>query len=224
VVREYNSPPSPDGVNHLTAEASKALPALTRELLLSLEHAALRPCRALLPPVPQIPASPPATAAQPLPTQPLAVLDCLSGMAATRHGFAAPLLEALCRAAPLLEWRQTYSRDEIGAEFLRNYGYTELLGPTAAWRSDRLRCGFLLLGPGTHYPRHHHEAEELYVVLSGIAAWTQGDAPWRDRPPGTVIHHASGEPHAMRTAAEPLLALYVWHGTGLERAARLAPA
>ncbi len=209
------------------AEASPALPALTRELLHSLEHAALRPWLTLWPtvspmPVPTPPTPRSANAASA--AHSLAVLGWLPVMAAARHDFAGPLIDALCRAAPSLEWRQTYSRDEIGAEFLRSYGYTEILGPTTAWRSDRLRCGFLLLGPGTHYPRHHHEAEELYVVLSGTAAWTQGDAPWRDRPPGTVIHHASGEPHAMRTAAEPLLALYVWHGTGLERAARLAPA
>jgi len=213
------------------ASASPPLPALTRELLLSLEHAALRPSLTRWPSmspmlVPTVPTPPTpamsgsanaATAANAL-----AVLRWLPVIAAARHEFAGPLIDALCRAAPSLPWRQTYSRDEIGAEFLRNYGYTEIVGPTAAWRSDVLRCGFLLLGPETHYPRHHHEAEELYVALSGTAAWARGDEPWRDRPPGTVIHHASGEPHAMRTAAEPLLALYLWQGAGLEHAARLA--
>jgi len=216
----------------LAAAASKALPALTLEWLLSLEHTALRPWLTLWPtvspmpipvPVPTAPTSPaPRSANAVTDAHPLAVLGWLLVIAAARHDFAAPLIDALTRAAPSLEWRQTYSPDEIGAEFLRNYGYTEILGPTAAWRSDRLRCGFLLLGPETHYPRHHHEAEELYVVVSGTAAWARGDEPWRDRPPGTVIRHASGEPHAMRTAAEPLLALYLWQGAGLEHAARLA--
>jgi mannose-6-phosphate isomerase-like protein (cupin superfamily) len=155
---------------------------------------------------------------------PLAVLEWLPLIAAAPHDFAGPLIDALCRAAASIEWRQTYSRDEIGADFLRTYGYTEIMGPTAELRSDRLRSGFLLLAPETHYPRHHHPAQELYVVLSGTAAWAQGAEPWADRPPGTVIHHASNEPHAMRTAAEPLLALYLWHGAGLEQAARLAPA
>jgi len=212
------------------ASASPSLPALTRELLLSLEHAALHPWLMLWPSVSPVPVPTPptppmsqsadgVTAAPPLP-----VLAWLPVIAAARHDFAGPLIDALCRAAPSLPWRQTYSRDEIGAEFLRNYGYTEIVGPTSAWRSDVLRCGFFLLGPDTHYPRHHHAAEELYLCLSGTAAWGAGDAPWRDRPPGTVIHHASGEPHAMRTAAEPLLALYLWHGAGLEQAARLATA
>ncbi len=208
------------------AEASPALPALTHELLLSLEHAALRPWLTLWPtvsPMP-VPTPTPRSANAATAAHPLAVLGWLPAIAAARHDFAGPLIDALCRAAPALEWRQTYSPDEIGAEFLDNYGYTEIMGPAAAWRSERIRCGFLLLGPGTHYPRHQHAAEELYLCLSGTAAWAAGDAPWRERPPGTVIHHASGEPHAMRTAAEPLLALYLWQGAGLEQAAQLATA
>ena len=34
--------------------------------------------------------------------------------------------------------------------------------------------------------------------------------PWQERPPASVITHASMEPHAMRTGAEPLLAAYLW--------------
>jgi hypothetical protein len=79
----------------------------------------------------------------------------------------------------------------------------------------------LLLGPATHYPRHRHEAEEIYMPLAGTAAWQQGDGDWRDQLPGTVIHHQPFEPHAMRTHAEPLLALYLWRGAGLAQKARL---
>jgi hypothetical protein len=78
-----------------------------------------------------------------------------------------------------------------------------------------------MLGPATHYPRHRHEAEEWYLPLSGTAAWQQGDADWRDRPPGTLIHHAGNEPHAMRTGAGPLLALYLWRSANLAQKARL---
>ena len=77
-----------------------------------------------------------------------------------------------------------------------------------------------MLGPATHYPRHRHEAEEIYLPLSGTAAWQQGDARWRDRPPGTLIHHAGNEPHAMRTGAGPLLALYLWRSANLAQKAR----
>ncbi len=87
--------------------------------------------------------------------------------------------------------------------------------------SKTLACGFLLLGPRTFYPRHRHEAEEIYLPLSGTAEWQQGDAIWREHPPGTIIHHSSEEPHAMRTHAQPLLALYLWRSANLKQKARL---
>jgi len=87
--------------------------------------------------------------------------------------------------------------------------------------SRRIACGFLILGPSTLYPRHRHEAEEIYIPLRGTARWEQSDAVWRERRPGAVIHHASGEPHSMQTGAEPLLALYIWRSERLNQKARL---
>lgn len=83
-------------------------------------------------------------------------------------------------------------------------------------RGERLACGLLLLGPETLYPSHRHEAEELYISLLGSADWHQSDRGWVRQPPGAVLHHASFEPHAMRTDAQPLLALYLWRGTELK--------
>jgi hypothetical protein len=111
----------------------------------------------------------------------------------------------------------------MSKEFLQNYGWTELMGRGAPIDASRVACGFLLLGPSTLYPRHGHEAEEVYVPLSGTARWQQGDAIWREKPPGTVIHHARNEPHAMHTGAEPLLALYLWHSEQLNQKASLEP-
>jgi len=44
---------------------------------------------------------------------------------------------------------------------------------------------------------------------------------WLDESPGTVIHHASNEPHAMRTGTQPLLALYLWRSDNLNQKSRL---
>lgn len=151
----------------------------------------------------------------------LPVLRWLAEIAHDAAAFGAELVAALCRAAPLLAWRQTYTAQDLGAGFLDNYGWSEILGASGPLASERLACGFLLLGPATHYPRHRHEAEEMYLPLSGTAAWQQGDAVWRERPPGTPIHHASEEPHAMRTGARPLLALYIWRSADLSQKARL---
>jgi hypothetical protein len=151
----------------------------------------------------------------------LPVLRWLPAIAGDDSAFGADLVAVVCRAAPSLEWRQTYSSKELDAVFLDNYGWSEILGGNGPLASGRIACGFLILGPSTLYPRHRHEAEEVYLPLSGTAAWQRGDAVWREHPPGTLIHHAAGEPHAMRTGASPLLALYLWRGAGLAQKARL---
>jgi hypothetical protein len=150
----------------------------------------------------------------------LPVLRCLPDFAADECGFGASLVADLCRNHRSLTWRQTYAQDAVGDAFLRNYGYAELLGVKSI-PGGRIACGFLILGPSTLYPRHRHEAEEIYIPLRGTARWQQSDAVWRERGPGAVIHHASDEPHAMQTGAEPLLALYVWRSEHLDQRARL---
>lgn len=228
---------NPAGVNDLAHDhAIKPLDELAQELLFALDHPALRRFRAAWPAAPAARATPSSMAgAVPPPSDArvtpaaLPVLDWLPGIAAGRHDFAAPLIGAVCRAAPALGWRQSYSQAQVDAKqidagFLRNYGYTEIIGPTASRECRRLSCGFLLLGPHTHYPPHRHEAEEIYVPLSGAARWLQGDGIWREHPPGTIIHHESSELHAMRTTASPLLALYVWRSADLRQTARLVTA
>lgn len=135
---------------------------------------------------------------------------------------APELITALLQATPLLAWRQTYTADEMDLNFLDNYGYAELVGLNGPRCSERLACGFLLLGPDTFYPRHQHAAEEIYVPLFGHAQWQQGDSLWRTQVPGTLIHHRRDEPHAMRTRADPLLAIYLWRGANLAEQSRLS--
>jgi hypothetical protein len=189
------------------------LAQLMRDMLLSLGAPAVTPflaewpmsvgCRATM-------------AARDLP-----VLRWMTDVAADGTSVGGSVIAALYRHMRALDWRQTYAAGQIGDEFLRNYGWTEILGLHTGASSTRIACGFLLLGPATCYPRHRHEAQEIYVPLSGTASWQQGDGIWQDRPPGSVIHHASEEPHAMQTKSRPLLALYVWRSANLNQEARL---
>lgn len=151
----------------------------------------------------------------------LPVLRWLPGLRGQAGLHEPGLVAALVDRAGELDWRRSYSEPAVSAQFLANYGWSEILGGSGARVATRLACGFLLLGPATHYPRHRHEAEEIYLPLAGTAAWQQGDGEWRDQLPGTVIHHQPFEPHAMRAHAEPLLALYLWRGAGLAHKARL---
>lgn len=197
-----------------TAHERKLI-ALTRVLLDSLQAPVLRPFLADWPV--EVANEPRAVVPSSLP-----VLRWLAQVKADAPVFSAALIAELCRVAPSMAWRQTYKIADVGASFLENYGWSEIVGLSGELPSKRIACGFLLLGPATHYPRHQHEAEEIYVPLAGTAAWQQGDRVWRDRPPGAVIHHASNEPHAMRTGARPLLALYLWRSANLDQKARLA--
>ncbi len=164
-------------------------------------------------------------AAGPLRASPACGLPVLRWLpAACAAGTPAELMAALLAAAPHLAWGQTYAAADIDAAFLDRYGWTELIGLRGPVPSRHLAAGFLLLGPDTHYPRHSHAAEELYLPLSGTAAWQRGDAPWQERAAGDCVHHPGGMPHAMRTGAAPLLAFYVWRGGDLAEKSRFDPA
>jgi hypothetical protein len=109
-------------------------------------------------------------------------------------------------------WGQTYSEADFGPDFIENYGWMELFGTRGHFANERMAGGFLILGPHLHYPDHHHFAEEIYIPLTGGTAWRRGDGVYLEKPAGAVIHHPSNVSHAMKTGAEPLLALYLWRG------------
>lgn len=187
--------------------------ARTRKLLQSLQEPALAPFLADWPRTSQ---------QRTIAASHLPVLRWLPEIVRDAAPFGFELVAEMYRAAPSLAWRQTYTSKDLDRAFLDNYGWSEILGSgNGPLTSERIACGFLILGPSTHYPRHRHEAEEIYLPLSGTAAWQQGDAVWQERAPGTLIHHASDEPHAMRTGGSPLLALYLWRSDNLGQKARL---
>jgi mannose-6-phosphate isomerase-like protein (cupin superfamily) len=130
----------------------------------------------------------------------------------------------LFRISRLLAWHQSYSAASVGQAFLDNYGYAEIAGLSGPMPSQRLAVGFLILGPDTFYPRHRHEAEEIYIPLSGAARWQGGDGIWRLEPPDSVIFHERHEAHAMKTLPmSPLLALYLWRSSDLSQKSQLDP-
>lgn len=150
-----------------------------------------------------------------LPPAPLPVLAYLDAMRERTTPETAEVTNALVDLKDRLNWRVTYSADDVmGAEFLKKYGWTELIGKAGPCVSDRLRLGFVAWAPRVGYPPHAHAPEELYVVLSGTGEWTRGDEAARLRPPGSIILHESQMWHSTWTLDEPVLALYMWRGGG----------
>jgi len=203
---------NPEGTGYEADSFASALVARARALLGALQDTALDAFLTDWPAKPRWRSVVPST---------LPVMHQLREVMSSAPALSADLISELCRVAPRMAWRQSYNVPDVDRAFLRNYGWSELVGLHGELASTRLACGFLLLGTATHYPRHRHEAQEIYVPLSGTASWQQGDGIWREKQPGTVIHHASDEPHAMRTSTQPLLAIYLWRSANLDQKAHL---
>lgn len=118
---------------------------------------------------------------------------------------------ALPPVARQLPWRFGYAPRADLPDLQERMAWAEIVGPAAPIHSDRVGFGLTLIGRDTLYPAHRHPAVELYAVVSGTAAWTLGGVTTQ-RPPGDFVLHPAQAVHAMRTAQEPLLALYSWTG------------
>lgn len=145
----------------------------------------------------------------------LPVLSYLPGFVTETNAETDKIVKMLKTSAKHLYWGQTYSAEDFGANFLENYGWTELIGIRGPIACKDIACGFLLLGPDIEYPKHSHEADEVYVPLSSQTLWVQGNDDWVSRPSGVPIYHGSWIAHGMRTESIPLLALYLWRGGNL---------
>ncbi|WP_170426914.1 dimethylsulfonioproprionate lyase family protein [Ruegeria arenilitoris] len=124
------------------------------------------------------------------------------------------LSDAIRASAHLAHWKQTYTEEEVGADFLSRYGYYELFGPTGHFHSNQLRGYVAYWGAGLNYGWHSHQAEELYLTLAGGAIFrTEGDE--RFVGPNETRQHDSWQSHAMTTTDQPILTFVLWRGEGL---------
>lgn len=133
----------------------------------------------------------------------------------------APVIRAFRAAAPDLEWRQTYTVDEVGQRFLDDYGYVELFGPSGHYRSARLRGYLAYWGPDLTYDWHAHEAEELYFTLGGRAVFSARGSANAMLRAGEARDHTTNQPHMMITLDHCYLAYILWRGAGLEGLPRM---
>jgi mannose-6-phosphate isomerase-like protein (cupin superfamily) len=114
-----------------------------------------------------------------------------------------------------LPWRYSYpprpGESPNAIDLAERIAFAEVIGPRAPLAAPGCRAGFTLMAPETFYPLHAHPAIEVYLVISGHAQWSTPEAE-RIVSPGEYVLHRASQPHAMRTFAEPLLALYGWRG------------
>ncbi len=111
-----------------------------------------------------------------------------------------------------LKWLQSksYTDEILGAGFMENYGWCEIIGPQGFFNGDDFILGLLMLGPHRHYKDHYHPAPELYWPLTGPTKWKQGSSGFEMKQAGEVIYHAPNVHHATKTANRPLLTVWCW--------------
>jgi len=108
-----------------------------------------------------------------------------------------------------LVWREA-SRG-VPDFFKGGYAFAEIIGEQGLIFSENIRIGLFLQKPYVNYPLHAHEAEELYIILSGTARW-KIDKKMFSVIPGSIVKHQSCQDHATFTEEETLFALWIWTG------------
>jgi len=161
----------------------------------------------------------PFTSRAPNPVPAIAELEKHPGAA---NALTRPLQQALMALAHHVEWHHTYTEAEVGEDFLRRFGWFELAGPREGYfKTDQTRMTVGYWGPGLYYPRHLHEAEELYLVVSGTAEFEVEGQQAQILQAGDTIYHRSNQPHALTTHDSGILTFVLWRGAGLAAPPRL---
>lgn len=123
--------------------------------------------------------------------------------------------------SPHAGWQQTYTEEEVGAEYLANYGYFELYGPNGHYKTDELRGFIGYWGSGLTYDWHYHQAEELYAVISGGAKFLSEGQDEARLGPGETHFHAANQQHAIEIRGSAVIVYSIWRGEGMNGRAQL---
>lgn len=121
------------------------------------------------------------------------------------------LTRLLAACAADLHWRKA-GFGKLPDDARQQLAVAEFIGPDGMFHNQDVRIGLLIQREGFHYPWHRHAAQEVYLVLKGTALWAVDDQDPSPRAPGSVILHASHQPHTMLTQKDPICALWGWVG------------
>lgn len=138
---------------------------------------------------------------------------CRNNIAAALAGLAAcpsPLPElgnAFAAVEAALRWYHRKNSESLGQAFRDGHANAMLVGPGGIEERNDVWVGATVMAPGVTYPDHDHPPEEVYIALSP-GAWWNAAMDWTEPGPGGIIYNPPGILHAMRSDAQPLLALW----------------
>ena len=129
------------------------------------------------------------------------------------------LVETFERHKSRLHWEQSYKKEDgvVPDAMLEGYAFAEIIGKRGPFVSESIRAGIGVWGPDIVYPRHQHQAEEVYVVLAGAAEFKIGAAEETRCSAGDVVYVESNEPHGFRTTDQSLVIYYLWQAGDLRQ-------
>jgi len=130
-----------------------------------------------------------------------------------------PLVKTFERHNSRLHWEQSYRKEDgvVPDAMLDGYAFAEIIGKQGPFVSERIRAGIGIWGPHIVYPRHQHQAEEIYIVLAGSAEFKIGPAEKTIYSTGEVIYVESDTPHGFRTGGQSLVLYYLWQAGDLRQ-------
>ncbi len=149
----------------------------------------------------------------------LPAADFLSETFANTDQQTRGLVETFERHKNRLRWEQSYRKKDgvVPEAMLEGYAFAETIGMQGPFVSERIRAGIGIWGPEIVYPRHQHQAEEVYIVLAGSAEFKIGEAEESRRSTGDVVYVESNTPHGFRTTDQSLVVYYLWQAGDLRQ-------
>ena len=109
-----------------------------------------------------------------------------------------------------VKWENGYTEKDVNNNFLNNYGFFELIGPTGHFKTSEMALYVNYLDKNTFYPLHNHEAEELYFIISGQAKFENNNEDYEILTSNKTRFHKSFEPHAITTENKQILSFVIW--------------
>ncbi len=124
-----------------------------------------------------------------------------------------PLAQVLYQAGSVAHWGDSYAGSGASADFMQRFSCYCLIGSGGIWTSATMAAYMVAMPADFYYPWHQHPAEELYYVLAGEGVFKRQEQVGEvsvNLNVGDSAFHASNQPHALETQAQPVMAYVVW--------------
>lgn len=130
----------------------------------------------------------------------------LAGLA-TRNPPLPELARAFAAVEDRLRWYRRKTATPADEPFYSSHANALLIGPGGLEERSDVEVGVTVMAPHTLYPDHDHPPEEVYIALSP-GEWWNAKMDWTEPGPDGIIYNPPGILHAMRSHAQPFLALW----------------